>query len=265
MLDSHLSSCKTKKKKESTSVLTCHICNKKCLSERSLKRHGYDNHGKFNCPECGEVFSSRIKFNRHKMKTHRNSTFPCSQCEKSFSEKSDLIRHVKTIHQRIQDFICSLCGKRFNQIGNLRRHISTVHDLVKRYKCTICDQRFGHSSHRITHMKTVHDRIKYRYLQCEYEATQKSHLYSHINSVHLRKYPFNCKYCDHGCTHSKHLESHVKSKHPKHWNLEQKDYDRNHPEECSKCKKKFMTTIELQRHFNNLHNHSIGLALNKQI
>ena len=84
MLDFHLSSCKTKKKKESTSVLTCHICNKKCLSEKSLKRHGYKIHGKFNCPECGEVFSSRSKFDRHKMKTHRNSTFPCSQCEMSF-------------------------------------------------------------------------------------------------------------------------------------------------------------------------------------
>ena len=43
VLDSHLKKCRTKKKKESTSVLTCDICKKSMLSVKSLNKHVYDN------------------------------------------------------------------------------------------------------------------------------------------------------------------------------------------------------------------------------
>ena len=131
----HLKKCRTKKKKESTSVLTCDICKKSMLSVKSLNKHVYDNHGEFNCLECGEVFSSKRKFYLHKVKVHINSTFLCSQCGKSFSNNSNLIRHVKSIHQRRQDFICSLCGKRFYHSGDLTRHISIVHST--NYNCIL--------------------------------------------------------------------------------------------------------------------------------
>ena len=267
MLDTHLTACKTKKKKELTSVQTCDVCNNQYLSLKSLKRHVYTIHGEFNCLECGEVFSSKNKLNHHKAKIHSllDSAFPCSQCGKSFSYNTGLIRHVKTIHQRKQDLICSLCGKRFNQSSSLTKHISTVHYKVKRFKCTICGQRFGQSCHQTRHMKTIHDRIQYPCSQCEFSSIWKCNLTKHIKTVHLKEYRFNCKYCGQGCICRKYLESHLKRKHPKHWDLEQEDYARYHPEECSICKKKFKTRIELQRHSNNIHNHSIGLALNKLI
>ena len=48
--------------------------------------------------------------------------------------------------------------------------------------------------------------------QCEYKATQKSKLVTHIKSIHLGvKYP--CAQCDYKATQKRSLLKHIKSKH----------------------------------------------------
>ena len=48
--------------------------------------------------------------------------------------------------------------------------------------------------------------------QCEYKATKRGNLQTHINSVHIGQ-KFNCPQCEHKATQRGHLQTHIKSVH----------------------------------------------------
>ena len=46
----------------------------------------------------------------------------CDICHKKFMKKSNLNRHVKTIHEKKEDFACMKCQKNFKEMHHLKRH-----------------------------------------------------------------------------------------------------------------------------------------------
>ena len=46
----------------------------------------------------------------------------CDICHKKFTNKFSLNRHVKTIHEKKEDFACMKCQKNFNEMHHLKRH-----------------------------------------------------------------------------------------------------------------------------------------------
>ena len=44
----------------------------------------------------------------------------CEICKKSFSRKSYLKLHVKTVHDEVKEYKCEICGKTFARIGNYK-------------------------------------------------------------------------------------------------------------------------------------------------
>ena len=54
--------------------------------------------------------------------------FQCQICEKAFSEKKKLERHVSRIHEESKAFHCDICNYRCSQKGNLKTHIASVHE-----------------------------------------------------------------------------------------------------------------------------------------
>ena len=53
---------------------------------------------------------------------------PCPKCEKKFSRKFDLNRHILSIHERIRPFQCDLCPSNYMSITNLRIHYEGKHN-----------------------------------------------------------------------------------------------------------------------------------------
>lgn len=47
--------------------------------------------------------------------------FPCTECEKRFTERSKLIDHYRT-HTGVRPFTCTVCGKSFIRKDHLRKH-----------------------------------------------------------------------------------------------------------------------------------------------
>ena len=56
------------------------------------------------------------------------SCFVCTLCGKSNSQKSNLVKHVESVHfPTLFEYNCKYCGKSFGAKNNLYVHISNYH------------------------------------------------------------------------------------------------------------------------------------------
>merc|ERR1712150_434461 len=52
----------------------------------------------------------------------------CKQCGYSSSDKSNLRRHIKSVHKKIKNYECEKCENAFSQKVHLEKHIKTKHN-----------------------------------------------------------------------------------------------------------------------------------------
>jgi hypothetical protein len=76
---------------------------------------------------CGKLFSRSYNFKAH-METHdagRVYAFPCTlpDCNKKFVRKTDLQRHVSSVHTKERNHQCDFCERNFARKDTLRRHM----------------------------------------------------------------------------------------------------------------------------------------------
>ena len=68
------------------------------------------------CNKCEITFDSKKKVNKHNLESH-HLQIKCKMCHKVFKENRELEFHVKSQHQRVQEFKCDLCDKSFVLCG----------------------------------------------------------------------------------------------------------------------------------------------------
>jgi len=75
-------------------------------------------------------------------------------CEKSYSTKYNLKRHIECVHDCIKRFQCEICSKFLSSKQNLQEHIFT-HGQDKLFNCTEsgCSQTFRQRSQLSNHRK----------------------------------------------------------------------------------------------------------------
>ncbi|MCJ1355793.1 MAG: hypothetical protein MMC33_005785 [Icmadophila ericetorum] len=97
------------------------------------------------CGVCGKLFKRSYNWKSHQ-ETHnpeRKYPHPCTtmigntQCTKKFQRKTDLDRHVDSVHLKARNHKCDLCGHRFARRDTLRRH--TEDGCPKRFELGIRD------------------------------------------------------------------------------------------------------------------------------
>ncbi|GFN80579.1 Zinc finger protein 18 [Plakobranchus ocellatus] len=79
----------------------CSLCHTILPSSAGFKQHMSEFHGNFmpvQCSLCGKGFQSISGLNHHKL-IHMGQKFRCSICEKTFTQKSKVKRHLITIHR----------------------------------------------------------------------------------------------------------------------------------------------------------------------
>ncbi len=78
----------------------------------------------FRCKECDKVYSTKVILNRHIMLKHQHSTINCELCDKKFLTRQSCNKHVSLAHKmnhktyaetfKTEEWIsCYVCGKNF--------------------------------------------------------------------------------------------------------------------------------------------------------
>ena len=109
------------------------------------------------CELCDYTCSLKSNLKRHILSVHEgNKPFKCDICDYSCSQKSSMNQHVLSVHEGNKLFKCNICGYKFSQKGKMNQHVALVHNEKKPFKCNTCDATFSSNRNMKTHVSKIH-------------------------------------------------------------------------------------------------------------
>ena len=83
--------------------------------------------GRFVCSQCSCTFTRRGGLTEHVKHIHQKlARYQCEHCRKGYSHRSHYLDHLAT-HTGAKRNVCTICQKEFTFKCNLTRHISHFH------------------------------------------------------------------------------------------------------------------------------------------
>ena len=148
-------------------------------------------------------------------------------------------KHVAAVHEEKKPFKCDSCDYHCSLKIHMKTHSHcntfTLHWFMKKRNHSnvtfVTKYSFKLKSHMKTHVASVHERKKpFKCHIWDYGCFLKTHLNKHVALIHERKKPFKCDICNYSCSLKQHIKKHT---------FQQFMKERNHPNVT------FVTTIVL--------------------
>ncbi|XP_027207020.1 zinc finger and BTB domain-containing protein 17 isoform X1 [Penaeus vannamei] len=224
----------------------CPTCDMVFSTRLKMERHHQHIHlgiapwtGSHLCEECGKTFTQKVGLRVHRMHKHGDpKQFPCGLCSYEGVTKAKLARHMRS-HSEDRIFTCEYCGLALKTADTYKNHMA-LHTNEGKYQCNVCHKAFHHKQYYEDHHRSHFDIRDYKCVICQTSFKTSKSLRTHIRGVHLNDKRIVCTICGARFMTNYNLRSHMK----KHARAEQ-----NHPKhQCKICNKKFHSVPGLDTH-----------------
>lgn len=81
----------------------------------------------------------------------------CTKCGSRFARRSNLYKHLRSVHEQERKFSCDLCSLKFKRQDHLIKHKRSVHAKVRNFMCDICGIGFAEKFNRDKHRRNIHN------------------------------------------------------------------------------------------------------------
>lgn len=139
--------------------------------------------------------------------------FHCDLCSYVTTYRRNLTMHRRT-HTGERLYVCRCCERRFTHKSGLNRHMRTHDTEEQRYSCPECGRIFASSAALAPHLQTHSGEPPFECHYCSAPFDRKGTLALHV-AMHVRGAPpFRCHTCDDVFLEEETLDSHMLEAHP---------------------------------------------------
>ena len=200
-----------------------------------------------------------------------NQVFLCEFCEKQFTERTGLKRHIRFIHEGVprrpktdkprENILCEFCDKQFSDQKGLTRHKRLKHEGFG-FECDICDYSAATPLGLVKHRSSKHginlSEVPEEVSSSSHQCLDCGKFYNSTTSlrrhqlVHAGIRPFACDICGKRFTQKSTLEGH------------RRIHTGELPYSCNICDFKFKTASAANAHHLQVHQGEEKIKLNSQ-
>ena len=176
----------------------CNICGKDFSLSLTFKAHTvlHKREAPYKCGWCGQVFIRNSLALKNHMRWHLDaesgdeqsspeSQVTCKHCDKKFSTKTSLKKHLLTHEAPQKTFECGVCKKVYRKVESLKSHMQQRHSSEKpSFVCEVCKEAFECKTGLDRHFRKHKDELKYICDICMKVFRSKKILGNHKKSKH---------------------------------------------------------------------------------
>ena len=120
---------KRHKERHNTQKLTYHCikCTYNCESKQSLTDHeiAHSSDKSFSCKKCEYKTISNVSLSKHIRERDHGDIYKCKECNSEFRFLNSFTKHANEVHKDKEPFTCSICDKYYSTKTNLTKHMKT--------------------------------------------------------------------------------------------------------------------------------------------
>lgn len=195
---------------------TCPECGLVFTTKLKMEQHQQYVHkgvppwkGSHLCEECGKTFTQKVGLQVHRMHKHGDpKQFPCHLCSYEGVTKAKLARHLKS-HTDEKQLTCEVCGISLKTTDTYKNHMA-LHTNQGRYQCSVCKKAFHHKQYYEDHYRSHFSLREYNCLICHMRFKTNKSLRTHVRAVHLGDKRMVCPVCGARFMTNYNLRGHMK-------------------------------------------------------